>query len=452
MKIMLVIGGLLVSALAQAAVTETEAAKLGAELTPVGAEKAGNREGSIPQWKGGQLDAPAGWSPGKPRPDPYANEKPLFSIDAGNVDQYKNRLSAGQVELVKSTKSYRMDIYPSHRSCGYPDYYYQRTRINAASAELSQDGIHLAKALGAATPFPIPKNGNEAMWNHKLKWQGEGFVWPMVTVVPPKGSPGIGEPLISDEYMTSPMWSPKNMGVADAKGIEFYYLSPFRSPPSIAGDTTLLHYNLAKPNDMWIYFASQRRVRRAPTYQYDAPILNYENLMVMDQYLLFNGQLDRYDFRLSGKKEMYVPYNWYKVNSTRNRIEDVAGHDFLNRDMARYELHRVWVVEATVKPGMRHVFPKRVLYIDEDSWHIILADLYDAQGKVQRVMEAGVYMAWEVPACIDEAYASYDLAAGRYVMDRFPAEQQEPDFLAARQGRLKESLFDPDGLRRFSNR
>lgn len=444
-----VIGGGVHAAAAQP--PSAEIARLGKDLTPVGAEKGGNKDASIPAWTGGDMNAPGGWKPGQPRPNPYAQEKPLFSIDASNVDQHKERLSPGQIEVIKTFKGHRLDVYPTHRSCGYPTAYYDRTRQNASTARMGENG-RLAEALGAAVPFPLPQSGEEVMWNHKLRWHGEGAITPSLTVLPPRGGDSLGQFLVTQEWQTSPMWSLGNKGVADANDIETYFIASYTQPPSVAGDMTLTHYKISAANDVWLYFASQRRVRRAPTYQYDAPVLNLENMMTADQYLMFNGPLDRYDFKLAGKKEMYVPYNWYKMNSGQVRPEDLVTPKDVKPDAVRYERHRVWVVDAALKPDMRHVFTRRTFYVDEDSWHILAVDLYDAQNKIQRTMESGVFMAWEIPACVEGAYVNYDIPSVRYLADRLAAGQTEGDYLAKREKRMDESMFVPDGLRRMSTR
>ena len=159
---------------ALAAVSEAEAARLGKDLTPVGAERAGNKDGSIPAWTGGITQPPAGWKVGQKRINPFKADKPLYSIDAGNVDKYKDKLSEGQVALVKTLKGYRMDVYPTRRSCGFPDFVYERTKVNAKEARLAANGWGLEKAMGAAVVFPMPSNGAEAVWNHKLRYMGEG--------------------------------------------------------------------------------------------------------------------------------------------------------------------------------------------------------------------------------------------------------------------------------------
>ena len=133
--------GALISALfavsAVNAGTDADAAKLGKELTPVGAEKAANKDGTIPAWQG--TEAPtAGWSYGKSRAAhfKYQGDKPLYTIDASNVDKYADRLSPGQIQQVKQGKGYKMDVYPSRRTCGNPDFVAENTKKNVTTAKL----------------------------------------------------------------------------------------------------------------------------------------------------------------------------------------------------------------------------------------------------------------------------------------------------------------------------
>ena len=345
---------------AQAAVSEAEAAKLGKELTPVGAERAGNKDGTIPEFKGGTPKGTRKLT--DPRVDPFAAEKPLFSIDATNVDKYKDKLTAGQIELLKTRKGYRMDVYPTHRSCGYPDIINERTKKNATLAKLSTDGKdNLAAALGGAFPFPIPKNGAEAVWNHKLRWQGTGrFEFYQTNFMNPDGT---FYGLAQDQVTLMPFASTKANSPEDVGDVQMKILNTATAPASRTGEVILAHYHLSKGNDAWMYFPGQRRVRRLPAFDYDNPIPGYENLETADQYPMFAGNLDRYDWKLVGKQELYVPYNSFKFVAKRP-VKDVYGGLYPNRDLARYELHRVWKVEATVKQGMRHMFAKRTFYLD----------------------------------------------------------------------------------------
>ena len=434
----------------QAAVSEQEAAKLGKELTPVGAERAANADGSIPEWKGGEMAAPAGWAPGQVRPDPYASEKPVVSIDASNVEQHKAKLSEGQIALIQNLKGYRMDVYPTHRNCGYADYVYERTKKNATTAKMGGDGWSIEDATPSGIPFPIPQSGAEAMWNHKLRWSGEGRTETYATIFS-ESSGGAFTPLVQNQWTLTPFGNQKAEHLADSGGIELKLLNEVVAPSARVGELILIHYFLNKSNDAWLYFPGQRRVRRSPTFAYDNPVPGYENLLMVDQYPMYAGAMDRYDFKLIGKQELYVPYNTFKFNDTSRKFKDIFGANYPQRDLVRYELHRVWKVEATVKQGMRHLFPKRVFFLDEDTWALLQEDVYDAQGKVWRVMESYPYTAWELPACVYQGYISYDLNVGRFMADNMPQEGKV-DWLAGREGRIDPKKFDANELRRAGSR
>lgn len=435
---------------ARAAAPDTQIARLGRDLTPVGAEKAGNMDGSIPAWSGGELQAPAGWKPGQPRPDPHAKEKPLYSVTAANADQYKSRLTPGQMELLKTIKGYRMDVYPSHRSCGFPQLVYERTRQNAKTASIAGDGFELGSATGAGIPFPVPGSGVEAMWNHKLRWQGEGRIEPNYTLLgPARGASDFTKIEYTAKYLV-PFQSPQTRSVADARGVEFYFYQETTSPAALAGTLQAGVYYLQKLNEGWQYFPGQRRVRRLSTYAYDAPLIGLENTYYVDQAWMYNGMLNRYGYKLVGKQELLVPYNSFAMrDAARFSDKTLFLADHFNPDARRYELHRVWKVEADVKPGQRHSAPHRVFYLDEDSWAVLLVDLYDAQNKLQRVQEGSIIPIWELGACeASQESLSYDLPSGRYWGDIFVIGQPETDWLAGQEGRLRPDMFTEDYLRR----
>lgn len=434
---------------AGAAVSAADAAKLGKELTPSGAERAGNKDGSIPEWKGG---TPKGkYKLGEARTDPYAAEKPLFSIDASNVDKYKDKLSAGQIELLKTRKGYRMDVYPTHRSCGYPDAVNERTAQNATLAKLSTDGKdNLVTAVGAGFPFPIPHTGAEAVWNHRLRWQGEGRIEHYQTnFINPDGS---FYGLAQDQQTLMPFSSTKAKSPEDVGGVQMKILNVASAPASRVGEVILAHYFLgSRTTDAWMYFPGQRRVRRLPAFDYDNPIPGYENLETADQYPMFAGSLDRYDWKLVGKQELYIPYNSFKFVAKR-KLTDVYQGLYPNRDLMRYELHRVWKVEAKVKQGMRHMFATRTFYLDEDTWMLMAADQYDAQGKLWRVMEASIYPAVELGACVSQEFMSWDLTVNRYLAENATQESKPTDWLAGEEGRIDPKRFESDELRRAGER
>ncbi|KAB2967231.1 DUF1329 domain-containing protein [Zoogloea sp.] len=433
---------------AHAAVSEQEAARLGKDLTPVGAEKAANKDGSIPAWDGGMTKVPAGWKPG--RLDPYAADKPLFSVDASNLDKYQDKIPPGQAALIKTYKGYKLDVYPTHRSCPAPDLVAERTKKNATYAKIGDDGWRLEQAHTAGVPFPIPKTGVEVLWNYKTRYTGLGRRAQIAALMPDKDGSLVETKQWAFELY--PFNDPKNSTLKDIEGIDSKLLYDVQSPPSRAGEGYLIHAYLDKPQDAWIYFPGQRRVRRSPTFAYDNPIAGFDNLYFVDQINMFTGAPDRYDFKLIGKKEMFVPYNSYKLIDKKNKFKDMLGPEYVKRDFMRYENHRVWVVEATVKADKRHSFAKRVFYIDEDSWAVLHVDMYDAKGNLWRVQEGSLWAAPDVGACMSYEYQMYDLVARRYVTDNWTAEGEVLDITAGKEGRVNAATFSQDELRRRGER
>ncbi|MFA5941686.1 MAG: DUF1329 domain-containing protein, partial [Sinimarinibacterium sp.] len=166
---------LLVACVAQARVPEAEAARLGADLTPLGAEQAGNADGTIPAWNGGLTAPPSCFGgPGGRYCDPFPEDRPLFVVTAANLAPHEAQLAAGQIALLRQfPDSYRIPVYATRRSFANPEFVYAATRQNATRAELQNSGETLA---GAATgvPFPLPSSGSEVIWNHKTRYRGLG--------------------------------------------------------------------------------------------------------------------------------------------------------------------------------------------------------------------------------------------------------------------------------------
>jgi hypothetical protein len=420
-----------------------DAASLGGtELTPIGAERAANKDGSIPEWTGGLPKA--GRKPGVARPDLFASDKPLYSINASNVTQHASLLSAGQLALLKLS-GYRMDVYPSRRTCSYPDFHAARTKTNVTKAKLSSDGIRLEDGLGAAVLFPFPQSGAEALWNHKTRYRGEGTILQNNLAVSPKS----GDPvLIVSEVRDMQIFNnPRVNDFADYLGSNYWRINTTSAPAQKAGEVIFGQDSINDGINIWLYNPGQRRVRRAPALAHDNSFDNADGLVTVDQYEMWTGTIDRYDWKLIGKQELIVPYNNFRIVNAVDKWRDLLKPQYISRDAVRYERHRVWKVEGTVKQGKRHLATKRVMYFDEDSWTIVAEDLYDAQGQLWRTMENVLIPAPELPACVDVGTIAYDLAAGRYLFDSVVLDGSKLDLLAGREGRIDPKWFTPDSIR-----
>jgi hypothetical protein len=395
-----------------AAITAEEAARLGQDLTPVGAERAGNADGTIPEWNGGLTQAPANWQRGQDRPDLFPGEKPLFTITAANADQYADKLSAGSLALLKQYPEFKMPVYPTHRTAAWPEYVYDNIKQSAVTAQLAADGNGVSGVWGAV-PFPIPKNGNEVIWNHNLRYVGTYRNIPSAieNVIYNDGQrlEWLFESKVHHIY-----YDPAVTEEEQQEGNIFRYSSTVLSPSRDAGEGIMALENLdAKnnPRKAWTYDPGERRVRRAPNLAFDTPD---RPINVIDDFDLFSGSPERYEWKLLGKREVYVPYNNNRLNSIKHAIDDVFTVPVINPELTRYELHRTWVVEANVREDARHVYAKRVFYIDEDTWAILATDKFDGSGNLWRVGFNYPVTAPEVPVTAGGMYAHYDLKAGAY--------------------------------------
>ncbi|OYV02077.1 MAG: hypothetical protein CFE45_01980 [Burkholderiales bacterium PBB5] len=393
-----------------------DAARLGGDLTPGGAEKAANKDGSIPAWSGNEVQH-SGWAYGKLRSDhfKYKADKPVITIAASNADKHADKLSAGQLAMLKQVKGYRMDVYPSRRTCGVPDFVADNTKKNVGTAKIGADGWSLKEAWVPGYPFPMPANGAEAMWNAKMRYRGLGVDYKNVvtSVSPRKG--GTEWIRAGQEFTAYMPWGAKGSTLlSKLPQIEYYAYFAYTSPTALAGQALAISYFLDQPgSETFYYFPGQRRVRRMPTYSYDSPQIGMENQYTLDEPFVFNGSIDRFDWKLVGKKELYIPYNAFGAYDFSAKFEDIAKADFIEPGHRRYELHRVWVIEAAVKQGMRHTAPKRTFYLDEDSWNIVLADDYDAQGKLAKMREGFLIPVYETGTCDVSAFVQHNLTEGR---------------------------------------
>jgi hypothetical protein len=369
-----------------AKVTAEEAARLKTALTPIGAERAGNADGTIPAWEGGLTSIPANvnFDSKKPHPDPFADDKILFTITAQNLDQYADKLSPGIKALFKKyPDTWKMNVYPTRRTVGYAQSVYENAYLNAVEAELIGDGSKGFTGAFGAIPFPIPGNGAEAVLNHIYRVLPEMFIEYFSNyLVYPNGkySRTSGQKNTTRiQYMEGKREDYDSDHFSQSVLIEYY------EPARRKGEILLVRDRLdfrKNERGAWQYFPGQRRVRRAPSVAYDTPNPAFGGYGFYDETFIYNGKIDRYDWKLSGKQEMFVPYNNYQVDLVP--LDELLTPRHPNPEYIRWELHRMWVNEGTVKKDQRHAYGKRVFYQDEDSWIVTLADCYDLQGALWR--------------------------------------------------------------------
>lgn len=431
---------------AQAKVDADQAARLGGELTPLGGQRAGNAEGSIPAWDGGLSIPPASYQPGMHHPDPYAGESPKYVITARNASQYAAHLPAGLKALVETYPDYSIRVFPTHRSAAAPQRIYDATRLNALNGELIAGGNGV-QGVAAGIPFPIPASGLEVIWNHILRYRGDQihFVTNQAAVLA-NGSYNLLK-LDRNIYF---VYGRDGVTPKDLENTIFYYKYAVVAPAKLAGSALVVQETLDQVLSIrkaWRFNRGERRVRRLPMLAYDTLQPDTNGMATADVVDSYNGAPERYDWTLVGKQEMLVPYNSYAVHQKGIPYDQILKTKFVNPDLLRYELHRVWIVEASLRKGFTHPYAKRRFYIDEDSWQILAVDLYDKDGKLTGLQESHPISYYDVPMFGSTLETIYDFAGSRYFADGLDNNEPMYDFKAP----LGPRDFTPQALRREGN-
>ncbi|MDN6319802.1 MAG: DUF1329 domain-containing protein [Marinobacter sp.] len=417
---------------ALSSVTVSEAQRLKQDLTPVGAERGANASGSIPKWTGGLSEGPANWRKGQTEVNPFPEDHALFVITADNMHLYEDKLSEGSRQMLSQYgPDFFMPVYQTRRTAAFPERVYEKSYENALSAEVLDNGNGVRNTI-MTSPFPIPKNGLEVIWNHILRYRGEEASFRSASATPQVD--GSYNPVVNqyDYYFA---YSKKDTELEDIDNKIFYLKTDTISPSNLAGTITLVHETLDQvrsPRLAWRYDSGSRRLRRSPNLAYETDLPNSSSLRSVDQKDMYNGAPNQYNWELKGKREMFVPYNAYKLHDQSVHPDDVIRAGHINQKLARYELHRVWVVEATRRTGIKHIYDRRVFYVDEDSWQILMSEEYDESGNLWRVSEAHNISYYGMPAFWTTMEMTYDLKAKRYYIDglddNYPAYDFNPGF------------------------
>ena len=432
---------------AMAKVPDAQVSRLGADLTPVGAEKAGS--GDIPAWTGGLPAVPSSvsYTPGDKLPNPFASDSAKFTITGANMAQYDEYLTDGYRALLSTYPSYKMDVYPTRRSCAYPDNVYAATRSNASVGTLVGGGNGVGKAI-MGFPFPIPNNALEIIWNHTLRFRSFKLTR-QFTAAAVTRSGDYTLQTVQDEAILQ--WSDPSKGAAEDLGnISIYYIANTVAPARSAGNVILVHETLDRsidPRKAWSYSPGTRRVRRAPNIAYDNPGTNSDGLSTSDSFDGYNGAPDRYNWTVLGKETKIIAFNNYDAEATP--YDSFIAPLHINQDAVRYEIARTWRIEATLKPGNRHVYGRRVKTINEDSWAISSSDMYDARGELWRVQELHQLQRYQIPLCGTAAEIVYDLQAGRYLSLAMTNEEPQINYFA---DELDANRYTPASIRQLGVR
>jgi len=425
-----------------AAVPADQAQRLkGGDLTPVGAEKAGNADGSIPAWTGGLTKPTPGDVPGGRRGDPFKDEKPQFSITAQNMAQYVGNLSDGVQAMLKKYPGFRLDVYPTRRTAAAPQWVYDNTFVNATRGSLDKG---VPKGVYGGIPYPIPHSAEEIMWNHVLRWRGARFQhfnnWYQIV------ADGRAVLVTDAEINEQLPYYDKNSNLEqfESEGKPFWQVAIRNvGPPLRAGEALLAHEYLdADKLQTWVYLKGQRRVRKLPNGCCDTPTPAAAGVMTFDEMYTWTGRMDRFDWKMIGKKELFIPYNVNRMLQP-TKDEELLKGNLLNPDYVRWEKHRVWVVEANVRSGQRHQAAKSRYYCDEDTWTCVLGDRWDANGQLWKTLWNQTFVAPDLPGLVVGSFGFNDLLSGNaFVANLYNQKSAHYPVVAP----FADSNFTPDAM------
>ena len=394
------------------------------ELTPVGAERDGNADGSIPPWTGGLTPSqwPAGFAKGGRLVDPYPGDRPLFTITAANLDEHRSRLSIGHQQLLARDPGYRMPVYTTRRGVAYPQAIYDATQANLGRAKLTgSDALEGAK-LGF--PFPRPDSGVEVMWNHRTRYRGNSVeAQSRQFVIGADGRQVLDVRL--DERVFFRYGNTQDPVDIASQNILLYYLLRF-SGVGLGNFVALAHETANSEKDaraIWVGPPGAGKLFRIPPVGYDQPFPATNGMYFIDMIDMYNGAFDRYVWKLVGKREIYLPYNGYRLSDGSRRYASLLKPKHLDPQATRYELHRAWVIEASERGGKKHGFGMRRFYVDEDSWNVVLVENHDRAGKLWRFQEGHLLPLYDVQAANCLPVITYDLQDGRYFASRLVGQE-----------------------------
>jgi hypothetical protein len=413
------------------AATTQQAAQLNTILTPMGAERAGSADGLIPAWTGGVTTVPSGWTPGQEMPDIYADEKPYLIINSSNMAECKDRLTDGEMAMMQKY-GFSIQVYPTHRTAAYPKWVQDFTYQNALNAKPSPRGARwgFSDAFGGP-PFPIPDDDNNAgaeiIWNHLTSWYGPAYDSKVSSFTVSGGIPALAATTtLLNNY---PYYDPHGSTAAFNNTFGEFKVT-FDGPPVLQGQELIAIVSTdpaQQPEEVWQLLQGQGRVRKAPELTFDTPDSLLGGIANFDEDLGFFGSPEEYNWKLIGKKEIYIPYNDNRL-SFGTPEQELLPH-FVNPSYTRFELHRVWVVDGTLAPGERNVMVHRRVYIDEDTWAISMADEWDAQGNLYHVIMVPNQLVPQFPGVIHSREMIYNVQSDQYVVS--PGAYSDPSLASA---------------------
>jgi hypothetical protein len=317
-------------------------------------------------------------------------ESPSYSVDSSNYMQHADKLTEGQMKAFESYADYRIDVYATSAECRIPD------AVRAVSGSNSKmvngnEGIEWNTIGGK--PFPNPTEAQHYIWNHRSAPHYNASI-----------------------HRTLTAYIVKNDGTTS-----------------------------------WQYSPATRRVRRAPDVSYDSFVDQTGGLATIDSYNMFTGAQDRFDWNLVGKKMMLIPHNNSRLGDVGAAEKITSSRNFVDPSLYRYEEREVAIVEATLKEGSRHIFPRQMMYVSTDEHNAIMVrDHYDGQGNLAKHQLGSRGLDVAAGNCQFTGEQTMDFATRAFVIQNTLGAGHDDLELEYDTVNMGINFYSPDGLRRFA--
>jgi len=311
----------------------------------------------------------------------YENAKILKRYDKSNAQEIVELVPDIMIEWLQEPEKWGPFYINEMEYIKYepPAGYVAATKKYAGTCKVAEDGQLLNWVAGR--PFLEPKTGYEIAWNFEKRYRSDDYEHPYISAVTSKKG--------KVKHYLRGAWrrmyligrtevDPKPRFPND-KGLELLDSFGYTEPYSLRGVIPLYirYEDQLKADDMWMYIPTMRRTRRMSTAQrMDTLGGGFE--ATWDDFQNMSGKIMQYDWKLIGQKEALLP------TMAKGKPEWVEGRHLTGVD-DRYRRVKTYIIECIPKDP-NHIYSKKVLWVDSESWHMPYGEYYDRNGELWKVM------------------------------------------------------------------
>lgn len=354
-------------------------------------------------------------------------------IDKNNADQFKSVLLPRIYDQIKAGNT--SFTIGKQLSAPPPAVFVAASKKSAVTAKV-EFGKGRISGYQGGMPFPYepslsdPNAGEKLAWNvrYGLEIPDDVQLGPFVWEYRDANTGKINRTLDLDPSFISntgfrTMNKPEHMAGSE----EFFNMDMItvKSPQDLKGTGLLLKRRVdsSRDDDGQLYLGFQRRARRLATSATTDPFLG-SNVMI-EEFRGFNGKLNDFTWKYLGTKNLLVAYYSHKEAKLRDdyKTADWRPTAFKGKGQCwadvPWSLRKTYIIEMSPKRA-DHPVSKRTMYIDAESFHVVVSEVYDRKGELWKLWVQGIgHPSGQLPAVakkgvwVWDADSMIDLQAGQ---------------------------------------